>query len=158
MSSAASYLAAVKQADLRARQRSPTPVPTATPALSLSSTLTTSTEDSVLRDGLPLHDDNEDGLGFPLTPPTSEQTFSTLHTEFGHCANETYRHTSAHPEGKPVKGHVDLDPPYYILLSTYVSYIILIIVGHIRDFFGKRSKSAEYMHLMPHNVRSRRYN
>jgi serine palmitoyltransferase len=138
---------------MRARsERSVTP--TATPALSISSTLTGSTEDSVLREGvLPSEfDDVDDGLSLPATPPTSEQVFTTVHTEFGHCANESYRHRSAHPLGAPVKGHVDRDPPYYILLSTYISYIILISIGHIRDFFGKRGKSAEYRHLMPHNV------
>lgn len=106
----------------------------------------------MLREHVGPAEDNADGLGFPLHPPTSEQTFSTVHTEFGHCANEAYRHTSAHPRGTPVKGHVELDPPYYVLLSTYVSYMLLIVIGHIRDFFGKRSKSAEYRHLMPHNV------
>jgi serine palmitoyltransferase len=166
---AATLLAAVRQADARARERSSSPtvhsVPTATPALSLSSSFTGDSEDSVLREdasGLRyghsgvmdpyVVDDNDDGLGVPKVPPTSEQTADTRHTEFGHCWNEGYRHTSAHPVGEPVVKHVEVDPPYYILLSTYLSYILLIMVGHIRDFFGKRAKSPEYRHLMPHNV------
>jgi serine palmitoyltransferase len=151
--------------------------PLATPALSMSSSITRGSEDTVLRDD---DDDGrsrfdcsqsiktkakdvscdpyvlewgEDNLGVPRVPPTSEQTpFDTRHTEFGHCWNDTFRHTSAHPSGTTVPTHVEPEPPYYVLLTTYLSYIILILIGHIRDFVGKRGKSAEYRHLMPYGV------
>lgn len=35
--------------------------------------------------------------------------------------------------------------------SSYCSYIILIVLGHMRDFFGKRFYPANYSHLMPRN-------
>jgi serine palmitoyltransferase len=35
---------------------------------------------------------------------------------------------------------------------SYTSYLVLIVFGHIRDFFGKRFRSASYAHLMPHDV------
>src|SRR5205809_254060 len=38
--------------------------------------------------------------------------------------------------------------PLFTLLTTYLSYAILIFFGHLRDFFGKRFKSREYTHLM----------
>ncbi|ORY06312.1 PLP-dependent transferase [Basidiobolus meristosporus CBS 931.73] len=42
-------------------------------------------------------------------------------------------------------GNEDLENvPLFILISTYFGYIVLIMFGHIRDFFGKRFKSAEY--------------
>jgi len=88
-----------------------------------------------------------------MRPPTSEQVFSTVHTEFGHCAEEKYRTTSQHEPGTPLPAHVEQDPPYYILLSTYISYLILICLGHVRDFVGKRLKPVSYRHLMPQNVR-----
>ncbi|EIN14457.1 serine palmitoyltransferase 2 [Punctularia strigosozonata HHB-11173 SS5] len=88
-------------------------------------------------------------LALPVVPPTSEQVFTTVHTEFGHCANEEYRYTSQHTPGTEALDHVEQDPPYYILLTTYISYLMLICMGHVRDFFGKRAKSAEYRHLMP---------
>jgi hypothetical protein len=47
---------------------------------------------------------------------------------------------------------VEQDPPYYILLSTYISYLILIVLGHVRDFVGKRLSPASYKHLMPRGV------
>lgn len=147
--SAASYLSALSQADARARGATPT----TTPALSLSSSITSSSEDTVL------HEEDEytstsnaDGLLLPVRPPTSEQVFTTVHTEFGHCANEEYRTTSAHPAGTPLPAHVEQDPPYYILLSTYISYLILIVLGHVRDFIGKKLSPGSYKHLMPRDV------
>lgn len=153
--SAASYLSAVSQADAHARARSLVNVvtPTSTPALSTSSSATASSEDSILREGEVKMYDNDDGLSYPSVPPTSEEVFNTVHSEFGHCANEDYRFTSQHPVGKPFPHHEEQDPPYYILLSTYISYMILICLGHLRDFFGKRLKPSAYTHLLPHDVR-----
>ena len=153
--SAASYLSAVSQADAHARARSLANVvtPTPTPALSMSSSVTDSSVDSVLREGEAKSYDNDDGLSYPCIPPTSEQVFNTVHSEFGHCANEEYRFVSQHPAGKPVSQHEEQDPPYYILLSTYLSYMILICLGHLRDFVGKRFKRSAYMYLLPHDVR-----
>ncbi|GLB41152.1 putative aminotransferase class I and II [Lyophyllum shimeji] len=148
MTSAASYLSALSQADARARN-SREKTPTSTPALSLSSSITSSSEDTVLNESD--LDNNADGLALPARPPTSEQVFTTVHTEFGHCANEAYRLTSQHTPGEPVPAHVEQDPPYYILLSTYISYLILIVIGHIRDFVGKRFSPKSYTHLMPRN-------
>ncbi|KAI0795575.1 pyridoxal phosphate-dependent transferase [Abortiporus biennis] len=145
MSTAASYLSAVSEADARARVNKGSPG--STPALSLSSSVTTSSEDTVLEES----DDNASGLYYPAVPPTSEQTFNTVHTEFGHCGNENYRYTSHHTPGEPIAGVREQDPPYYVLLTTYLSYILVICFGHIRDFFGKRFKPSAYRHLMVRN-------
>ena len=147
LNSAASYLSAVSEADARARAHGGTP--NSTPALSLSSSLTSSSEDTVLHE---LQERNQDGLAYPKVPPTSEQVFATVHTEFGHCANEEYRYTSQYNPAKPMKGITEQDPPYYILLTTYLSYILVILFGHLRDFFGKRFKFADYKHLLAHDV------
>jgi serine palmitoyltransferase len=91
-------------------------------------------------------------LSVPAVPPNSTQVFSTRHLEFGHCADERYRLASQHTPGVPFESPFDEDPPYYVLLSTYLSYVILIIIGHIRDFFGKRLYPHYYTHLKPHKV------
>ncbi|KAF8805608.1 PLP-dependent transferase [Phlegmacium glaucopus] len=146
MTSAASYLSALSQADARARTGGRSP--TSTPALSLSSSVTSSSEDTVLHEYE--LENNADGLALPAVPPTSEQVFTTIHTEFGHCANEDFRTMSQHVPGTPpVPAHVDQDPPYYILFSTYISYLILICMGHVRDFIGKRLSPSSYKHLVP---------
>ncbi|KAH9847047.1 serine palmitoyltransferase 2 [Lenzites betulinus] len=146
MPTAASYLSAVSEADARARKHGGTP--TSTPALSMSSSITVSSEDTVLDDS---NFDFSDGLSYPRVPPTSDQVFTTVHSEFGHCANEQYRWTSQHRKGVPYKSIPEQDPPYYILLTTYISYILVICLGHIRDFLGKRFRAANYRHLHPWN-------
>ncbi|KAJ7067799.1 pyridoxal phosphate-dependent transferase [Mycena amicta] len=131
-----SLFPAISPADLRKVNGIP---PTATPALSLSSS---TTSDEM---------DNGDGLALPPRAPTSSDEFSTVHTEFGHCSNLDFRYVSKHIPTAPILPHVDQAAPYYILLSTYISYLILIVMGHIRDFLGKRFHPASYRHLMPSN-------
>ncbi len=141
-----SYLNAMRSA--RARIRDSASV-TSTPALSLSSSATTLSEDTILHD-TPY--DNSDGLAYPTVPPTSDQLVSADHLQFGFCHNENYRYRSAHKPGTKVKEVQEQDPPYYILLTTYLSYLFLICMGHIRDFVGKRLQPAFYRHLLPFNV------
>ncbi|KAJ7701775.1 pyridoxal phosphate-dependent transferase [Mycena rosella] len=140
---AASYLSALSAADAR---RLKAHAPTATPALSLSSSITSDSEDSVLHEKEAYA--SVAGLEMPLCPPTSEQVFTTVHSEFGHCAREEFRSVSEHTPGTVLK-HVAREPPYYIVISTYISYLILICIGHIRDFLGKRFYPRAYRHLMP---------
>ncbi|PIL23243.1 hypothetical protein GSI_14553 [Ganoderma sinense ZZ0214-1] len=148
-STAASYLSAVSVADAHARAYGVTP--TSTPALSTSSSITSSSEDTVLEE---TSNAFADGLSYsPLHPsaPTSDQPSTTVQSEFGHCANEDYRYTSQHRAGTAYKSIPEQDPPYYILLTTYIGYILLICLGHLRDFAGKRFRPADYKHLHPWN-------
>lgn len=138
---AAQYLQAVSHADSLRRSASSTATPTLTDADTASLATLVQPED-----------DGDDLLNMPVVPPTSAQNFSTRHIEFGHCADERFRHVSQHIPGTPFPPHKEEDPPYYILLSTYISYVILICIGHIRDFFGKRLRTKEYRHLMPNKV------
>jgi hypothetical protein len=145
--SAESYLMALSEADARSRSHDSTST-TSTPALSLSSSATTLSEDDVIKDA-PY--DNSDGLAYPVNPPTSEQVAAN-HLQFGFCANENYRYRSAHKPGTQVKQNHEQDPPYYILITTYLSYLIIICIGHIRDFFGKRFYPSSYRHLISFDV------
>ena len=43
---------------------------------------------------------------------------------------------------------IEDEPPYFYLVTTYISYLILIFFGHVRDFFGKRFRKEHYHHLM----------
>lgn len=174
--SAQAYLTALAEADAKSRKLNQQKgiTPTSTPALSFSSSLTPSTSSSssygssdrkshsrrkpyanggtVVQHG----DDVDDGSGLtiPLEPPTSEQMFNTVHSEFGHCNNPRFRFTSRHPSGSPFRHPKDEEPPYYVLLTTYISYLFLICLGHLRDFVGKRANPASYSHLMARDVSS----
>ena len=163
LTDARSLLTFVSEADKNRRHQnkiassaaSLAPSTTSTPALSFSSSLTADSDSLVEEydfDDM-MHDPNdESGLTRPSAPPTSNQVFNTRHVEFGHCANPAYRHTSSHTPGQEFKAHEEQEPPYYVLLFTYISYLMLIIVGHMRDFFGKRFRAASYVHLMASKV------
>ncbi|KAG1777018.1 pyridoxal phosphate-dependent transferase [Suillus placidus] len=144
MSTAMLYLSAVQQAYTRARSHDNSSA-ASTPTRSITPSVTASSEDDILNE-----DDTNNCLVNPLTPPTSE-VFATAHTEFGHCANEAYRCVSKHDFTKPFQENAIEEPPYYVLFTTYISYLMVICFGHARDFFGKRFAKSYFTHLMPHN-------
>ncbi|KAI9286473.1 pyridoxal phosphate-dependent transferase [Umbelopsis sp. AD052] len=41
--------------------------------------------------------------------------------------------------------------PLWVLVSTYLNYLILILYGHLRDILGKVFKRDEYAHLRTHD-------
>ncbi|KAF7985782.1 hypothetical protein HWV62_405 [Athelia sp. TMB] len=125
--SASSYLAAVSDADVRSRDLK----------TSISSDTTTVVGD-------------EDDKGTLSQSPVLDEVPSTIHAEFGHCNNEEYRYTSAYKPGDASEVEFD-DPPYYILISVYTTFLLVICLSHMRDFFGKRFRPHAYRHLMAHN-------
>ena len=72
--------------------------------------------------------------------------------QFGRIGDHSHRHVSRHPKGQPVPQPIMDEPPYFYLITTYISYLIFIIFGHVRDFFGKRFKQSQYAHLMEQDV------
>lgn len=69
-----------------------------------------------------------------------------IDAQFGPLGNQSHRYVSKHMGGELEEPVID-EPPYYYLLTTYISYLILIVFGHVRDFFGKRFKAEHYRHL-----------
>lgn len=57
--------------------------------------------------------------------------------QFGPLCHSSHLYVSK-SHGVPLEPPVEDEPPYYFLLTTYISYLLLILVGHICDFFGKR--------------------
>ena len=70
--------------------------------------------------------------------------------QFGPLGAQSHRYVSKHMGAELPEPVID-EPPYYYLLTTYISYLILIIFGHVRDFFGKRFKPDHYRHLKAAN-------
>ncbi|KAN0065609.1 serine palmitoyltransferase component [Thecaphora frezii] len=92
-------------------------------------------------------------LGSALVQPPTSYDSSTdgaklIHSEFGYCANPDYRYTSEHRAGDPLPNPIEEEPSYFTVLTTYISYIILIVIGHMRDYTGKRLFPKSYRHLM----------
>lgn len=42
--------------------------------------------------------------------------------------------------------------PYLTAITTYLGYLVLIFIGHLRDFFGKRFRPKDYEHLREQDV------
>ncbi|ORY59055.1 serine palmitoyltransferase 2-like protein [Pseudomassariella vexata] len=79
-------------------------------------------------------------------PPSSEEVSRKrrFDAQFGPLVHPSHRYVSKH-HGEGLTAPVIDDPPYYFVLTTYISYLLLIALGHIRDFFGKRfSKKQMY--------------
>lgn len=68
--------------------------------------------------------------------------------EYGNSTSKEHLYVSKHPVGEPLPEPIDDEPPYFIFLATLLSYFILIIIGHIRDFFGKMFKPKDYEDLV----------
>lgn len=56
--------------------------------------------------------------------------------QFGPLLHPTHRYVSKH-RGGSLERPIEDEPPYYYVLTTYISYLLLILLGHARDFFGK---------------------
>jgi len=85
-------------------------------------------------------------------PPSYEETMlmAKREAEFGPLISRNHLYSSQF-EGGEFPEPVDDEPPYFYVITTYLSYLILIIFGHVRDFFGKKFKAANYKHLKPQN-------
>lgn len=87
----------------------------------------------------------------PMTlfqPPTPAEArrIAKQHAAFGPIGSQEHRYSSRFV-GDELPVPIEDSPPYYFLLTTYISYLILIIFGHVRDFFGKRFRQEAYRHL-----------
>lgn len=84
----------------------------------------------------------------PDAPKEERPAEVVANLEYGKLTSKDHLYVSRHPKGEPLPVPIDDEPPLFIYLSTYLSYLVLIIIGHIRDFFGKIFKPKEYAHLV----------
>ncbi|KAH7374689.1 serine palmitoyltransferase [Plectosphaerella cucumerina] len=87
-----------------------------------------------------------------FSPPSTEsEETSAADAQFGPLNDPSHLYVSMH-HGEPLEPPIIDDPAYYFLITTYISYLFLILLGHIRDFFGKRfGDKKHYQGLKPHN-------
>jgi hypothetical protein len=60
-------------------------------------------------------------------------------------------HENAHHYSFSKRNEEIEEPPLWVLVTTYINYLTLIIIGHIRDFFGKLLMPNAYIHLRNQN-------
>ncbi|KAK1769376.1 PLP-dependent transferase [Phialemonium atrogriseum] len=72
-------------------------------------------------------------------PPSAAESKKQrrIEAQFGPLISPNHRYDCTH-QGEKLEPPVVDEPPYYYVLTTYISYLILIFFGHARDFFGKR--------------------
>lgn len=115
-----------------------------------------------LRQGYPSRDPPSDARtqaplrAFDVEPdwiPCPDDKDCLKHSEFGFCEEQDYRYTSQWRgwEADDLKV-TEEEPSLLTYLSTYLSYIILIVIGHVRDFFGRKLRKEAYVHLMEQDV------
>jgi serine palmitoyltransferase len=86
-------------------------------------------------------------------PPSEDEALKQERrdAQFGPLTDAGHLYISAH-QGKPLETPLEDEPPYYFVLTTYISYLLLIFFGHARDFFGKRfGDKKRYQSLQPYN-------
>ncbi|KAI9788075.1 MAG: serine palmitoyltransferase component [Candelina submexicana] len=114
------------------------------PSLSLPTiSLSTATADSANMDEPPT-------TLFQPPSPAEARRLARQHAQFGPLGHQSHRYTSRFQGGEFPEPIMD-EPPYYFLLTTYISYLVLIVFGHVRDFFGKRFREEHYRHLQARN-------
>ncbi|BFZ64276.1 serine palmitoyltransferase component [Saitoella coloradoensis] len=114
--------------------------PTSLPTISLSPPIRNTQPSFILPDTDSLHHATSTSLD---TAMYSKRTAA----QYGPISDPSHKHVSVHPKGMKVPDPVDDEPPYYYLFTTYLSYLILIVFGHVRDFLGKRFRRDKYHHL-----------
>lgn len=68
--------------------------------------------------------------------------------EFGALTSDEFRYETKSREGKPLPDPIEDEPPYHVLFITYLNYLILIIVGHIKDFTGILFNPKNYQEIL----------
>lgn len=86
------------------------------------------------------------------TEGLSKEEIRKREMQFGPLIHPSHRHIAQHPKGEPLQSSIEQEPPLFYLLTTYISYLILIIFGHVRDFFGRRFRPEKYVNLVEKNV------
>ncbi|KAK9451548.1 pyridoxal phosphate-dependent transferase [Limtongia smithiae] len=81
----------------------------------------------------------------------SEDELKKRSMQFAPISHPSHRYISHHPKGLSIPDPAEVEPAMFYLLTTYISYLILIILGHIRDFFGKRLLKDKYVNLIEQN-------
>lgn len=111
-----------------------------TPSLSLPTiNLTTATGEKSKMEELPR-------TLFQPPSPAEAKRIAKQHAAFGPLGSKSHLYSSRFV-GEEFPEPIEDEPPYYYLITTYISYLILIVFGHVRDFFGKRFRQDHYKHL-----------
>lgn len=83
-----------------------------------------------------------------LIPPEHLSYEVQRENEYGALTSKQYLLKTESLNGKPLGPPIIDTPPYYIVLVTYLNYLILIIFGHVHDFLGLKFQKDKYKDLL----------
>ncbi|KAL4880109.1 pyridoxal phosphate-dependent transferase [Aspergillus karnatakaensis] len=83
----------------------------------------------------------------PIDPA---EKLAKQHDEFGPLGDVSHLYTSVVSGGGMADPVID-DPPYFIVLTTYISFFVLIFLGHFHDFIARWFRPHAYPYLNPRN-------
>ncbi|KAL4402443.1 serine palmitoyltransferase component [Malassezia pachydermatis] len=92
--------------------------------------------------------------GTQLAPSASAQNGQSSqlqHSEFGLSQDNEYSWTSQYDQSQLNADTEEESASYLTVLSTYWSYIVLILFSHVRDFIGRRFYPKDFEHLRESN-------
>ncbi|KAF7589444.1 serine palmitoyltransferase component [Aspergillus hancockii] len=81
---------------------------------------------------------------------TQVRRLAKQYAEFGPLGDPSHLYTSEHVGGEIPDPVLD-EPPYFIALTTYISFLVLIFLGHFLDYLAKLFCSHTFRHLRPQN-------
>lgn len=98
-----------------------------------------------------VYDINELSTRVP-DPPVSHLTREEkAEMEFGSLTSDKYLCVAQHDPNTEIKPTVLDEPPYFIVITTYLNYLVLIVIGHINDFLGMTFMPQYYSTMLAKN-------
>ncbi|KAL4761599.1 putative serine palmitoyltransferase 1 [Aspergillus foveolatus] len=85
------------------------------------------------------------------------ENLTKKHAEFGPLGDPSHLYTSV-VFGGEMPGLVVDEPPYFIILTTYISFLVLIFLGHFQDFVARWFQPHTYRRLRSQNGYASLYN
>ncbi|GAB1204525.1 hypothetical protein APSETT445_003181 [Aspergillus pseudonomiae] len=86
----------------------------------------------------------------PTWYDNQEHPQAKQHTQFGPISHASHRYSSHHT-ARLWSDPIVEQPPYFYIITTYLSYMVIHIIGTIRDIFGRYFREKHYRHLRPWN-------
>lgn len=97
------------------------------------------------------YDTSELSKHVPNPPVNNLSIEEKAEMEFGSLSSDKYLSSAQHDPSIEIRTQVLDEPPYYVVISTYLNYLTLIIIGHIRDFFGMTFMPQYYSAMVAKN-------
>ncbi|CCH58660.1 hypothetical protein TBLA_0A08710 [Henningerozyma blattae CBS 6284] len=79
-----------------------------------------------------------------LIPPKELPVLVQKENEYGSLTSKEFLLETKRLKSKSLGPPIMDTPPYYIVLITYLNYLILIILGHIHDFLGLKFQKEKH--------------